>query len=52
MAHMQLSKLILLILSCLLMFFRNHWRLMIVCFPGNEEVEHIKKGRKLVQKRR
>ncbi|KAG1952469.1 sentrin-specific protease 6-like [Pimephales promelas] len=31
---------------------RNHWRLMIVCFPGNEEVEHIKKGRKLVQKRR
>ncbi|XP_048062073.1 probable ubiquitin-like-specific protease 2A [Megalobrama amblycephala] len=30
----------------------NHWRLMIVYFPGNEEVEHIKRGRKLVQSRR
>lgn len=39
-------------LYCLFMFFRNHWRLMIVCFPGNEEVEHIKRGRKLVQSRR
>lgn len=25
---------------------------MIVCFPGNEEVEYIKRGRKLVQRKR
>ncbi|XP_056587065.1 uncharacterized protein LOC130407815 isoform X2 [Triplophysa dalaica] len=30
----------------------NHWRLMIVCFPGNEEVEYIKRGRRLVQRKR
>ncbi|XP_055070283.1 sentrin-specific protease 7 [Misgurnus anguillicaudatus] len=31
--------------------FGNHWRLMIVCFPGNEEGEYIKTGRKMVEKR-
>ncbi|XP_058625690.1 uncharacterized protein LOC131536659 [Onychostoma macrolepis] len=33
-------------------YLGNHWRLLIVCFPGNEEGEHIKRGRKLVQRRR
>ncbi|RXN22466.1 sentrin-specific protease 7 [Labeo rohita] len=29
-----------------------HWRLIIVCFPGNEEVEYIKKGGKMFQRKR